>query len=393
MSLRQRLGWNPFFEAHAAALDRRDLKFARIVEEQRGLYRIAGDAGGLAEVSGRFRHEAAHAAAFPAVGDWVGVRAGAVRGSGFEVRGSGSGSGAGSGSGSGSTAIIECVLERRSVVSRAAAGRASAQQVVAANVDTIFIVTALPQDLNARRLERYLTMVWDGGAAPVILVNKSDLSDDPDAAGAALRARLPHVDVVVLSALHDRASTDAPTDASRKAGGLDALAAWLRPAHTVALIGSSGVGKSTLINRLLGRDALKVSALSDADGKGRHTTTARQLVELPGGALLIDTPGMRELQPWVGEEAVDAAFEEIAESAASCRFGDCAHEGEPGCAVAAAVESGRLDPDRLEHYRRLGREAAFEERKHDKAAAANTKRRWKQIHKAAKAMYRDRDRR
>jgi ribosome biogenesis GTPase / thiamine phosphate phosphatase len=368
VSLRQRLGWNPFFDAHAAVFDGRDLKFARVVEEQRGLYRIAGDAEGPAEVSGRFRHDAASAAAFPAVGDWVGVRGTRVQGSEFRVQGSGSGS----------PAIIECVLERRSVVSRAAAGRASEQQIVVANVDTIFIVTALPQDLNARRLERYLTMVWDGGAVPVILVNKSDLSDDPGAAGETVRARLPHVDVVVVSALHER--------------GLDALAPWLRPAQTVALLGSSGVGKSTLVNRLLGRDVLKVSALSEADGKGRHTTTARQLVELPGGALLIDTPGMRELQPWAGEDAVDAAFEEIAALALGCRFGDCAHEGEPGCAVAGAVESGRLDPDRLEHYRRLGREAAFEERKRDKAAAANTKRRWKQIHKAAKAMYRDRDR-
>jgi len=370
VSLRQRLGWNPFFDAHAAALDGRDLMFARVVEEQRGLYRLAGDADGLAEVSGRFRHDAENAAAFPAVGDWVGVRRDGVQGSGFGVQGSGSGSG--------SRSLIECVLARRTVVSRAAAGRASEQQVVAANVDTIFIVTALPQDLNPRRLERYLTMVWDGGAVPVIVVNKSDLSDDPDAAGETLRARLPLVDVVVVSALHER--------------GLDALAPWLRPAQTVALLGSSGVGKSTLVNRLLGREALTVRALSEADGKGRHTTTARQLVELPGGALLIDTPGMRELQPWVGEEAVDAAFEEIAALAAGCRFGDCAHQGEPECAVAAAVESGRLDPDRLEHYRRLGREAAFEERKRDKAAAANTKRRWKQIHKEQKRLSRDRDR-
>jgi ribosome biogenesis GTPase len=370
VSLRERLGWNPFFNAQAASVGERGLLFSRIVEEQRGRYRVAGDVDGAAEVSGRFRHDAASAADFPAVGDWVGVRGSelGVRDSEFAVRGCGSGS----------PAIIECMLARRSVVSRAAAGRASTQQVVAANVDTIFLVTALPQDLNARRLERYLTMVWDGGATPVILLNKSDLSDDPDAARDALRARLPLVDVVVVSALHQR--------------GLHALDPWLRPAQTVALLGSSGVGKSTLINRLLGRDLLRVNAISDADGKGRHTTTARQLVALPGGALLIDTPGMRELQPWVGEDAVDAAFDDIAVLAAACRFGDCAHAGEPGCAVAAAVESGRLDPDRLEHYRRLGREAAFEERKRDKAAAANTKQRWKQMHRAQKAMYRDRNR-
>ncbi len=350
MSRHERLGWSPFFEAHAASLARLDLRFARVVEEQRGLYRIAGEVEELAEVSGRFRHEARTAAAFPAVGDWVGVR----------------------------DRIIHHVLERRTVVSRAAAGRAVEEQVVAANVDTIFLVTALPQDVNARRLERYLTMVWDGGATPVVLVNKSDLSDDPDRACDALRARLPLVEVVAVSALHQR--------------GLEALAPYLQPARTVALLGMSGVGKSTLINRLLGREALRVSATSDADGRGRHTTTARQLVELPGGALLIDTPGMRELQPWAGEDAVGAAFSDVATLASGCRFAACAHEGEPGCAVRAAVESGALDPDRLEHYRRLLREAAYEERRHDKAAAAEHKRRWKRIHQANKVMYRERDR-
>jgi len=356
VSSRERLGWNPFFAAHAASLGRPDLRFARIVEEQRGLYRLRGEVEATAEVSGRFRHDAAGAADFPTVGDWVGVRR----------------------SGVDSRAIIECVLARRSVVSRAAAGRVVERQVIAANVDTIFVVTALPQDLNARRLERYLAMVWDAGALPVIVLNKSDLSGDPEAARDALGARLPLVDIALVSALHDR--------------GLDALDAWLRPGQTIALLGSSGVGKSTVVNRLLGRDAMKVAAISDADGRGRHTTTARQLVELPGGALLIDTPGMRELQPWGGAESVDAAFDDVIALAAGCRFGDCAHDREPGCAVTAAVESGRLDPDRLGHYRRLGREAAFEERKRDKAVAAEHKRRWKQIHQANKALYRERDR-
>jgi ribosome biogenesis GTPase len=252
------------------------------------------------------------------------------------------------------------------------------QQVVAANVDTIFLVTAFAQDLNARRLERYLTMVWDAGAVPVVVLNKADLCEDPAAACESLRARLPLVDVVVVSALQDE--------------GLGGLTPYLQPARTIALLGSSGVGKSTLVNRLLGREMLKVRAISDVDGKGLHTTTSRQLVELPGGALLIDTPGMRELQPWVDESAVDAAFDDIAALAGACRFADCAHASEPGCAVLEAVTAGRLDADRLENYRRLGREAAFEERKRDKAVAANTKRRWKQVHQAAKALYRDRDR-
>jgi ribosome biogenesis GTPase / thiamine phosphate phosphatase len=355
VSLREQLGWNDFFEQQRRTAEEltprgRDLLYSRVVEEQRGLYRVAGDVDGWAEVSGKFRHDAASAADFPAVGDWVGVDGG----------------------------VIHLRLERRSTVSRAAAGRNVEEQVVAANVDIIFLVTALTQDLNPRRLERYLTMVWDAGAVPVVLLNKADLCDDPAAASESVRHRLPLVDVVVVSALQD--------------AGLDQLAPYLRPAQTVALLGSSGVGKSTLVNRLMGVDTLRVGAIRDTDGKGRHTTTARQLVSLPGGALLIDTPGMRELQLWGDESAVAGAFDDIASLAAECRFADCGHGTEPGCAVREAVIAGRLDSDRLEHFRRLGREAAFEERKRDKAAASENKRKWKQIHKAQRALNRDRDR-
>ena len=349
----ERLGWNDFFQEQIAG-DAPPPRVARIVEEQRGAYRVAGDVDGWAEVSGKFRHEARATADFPAVGDWVCVTAAA--------------------SGGAERAIITRRLERLSTISRKAAGRAVEEQVVAANVDTIFLVTALAEDLNPRRLERYLTVVRDAGAVPVVVLNKTDLSTDPDTQAAEIRARLPFVDVLAISA---------------KSG--EGLTAWIRPfGRGRGSIGPQALGNPRC-NRLLGHELLKTAELSDVDGKGRHTTTARQLVELPGGALLIDTPGMRELQPWVDESAVTETFEDIAELARGCRFSDCAHETEPGCAVLAAVERGELSAERLDHFRHLGREIAFEERKRDKSAAAEEKRRWKKIHQANKVMYRERD--
>ena len=355
MSELARLGWNAFFEDQRRRLELRDLRFARVIEEQRGLVGVAGEFAGWAEVSGRFRHDAAAAADFPAVGDWVGVRAGTGKARG----------------------VIHARLERRGIVSRAAAGAARVEQVLAANVDTIFIVSGLGHDHNVRRLERYLTIAWDAGARPVIVLNKSDLSEDAAAECDAVRARLPFVDVVAAAAV--------------RADGVDRLAGFLRPAETIVLLGSSGVGKSTLVNRLMGRDAQTVGAVREDDGRGRHTTASRQLFELPGGALLIDTPGLREMQAWDGETAVAGAFDDIQALSAECRFADCAHQIEPGCAVRAAVEGGTLDADRLENFHRLAREAAYEARRTDKAVAAEHKRKWKQIHKANRVLYRNRD--
>ena len=351
MTLLSQLGWSPFFEEQAEVRGRGDLRLARIVEQQRGLYTVDGEFEGLAEASGRLRHEAGGAADLPVVGDWALVAA----------------------DGNTDRAIVQARLQRRSTISRKAAGRAADEQVIAANVDTLFVVTAFAGDLNPRRVERYLTTVWDAAAVPVVVVNKSDLAGDAADGMAALRQRLPLVDVVAVSALSDE--------------GLAPLTPYLRATTTVALVGSSGVGKSTIVNRLVGRDRQKVRPVSESDGRGRHTTTARQLIVLPGGGLLIDTPGMRELEPWADADALDGAFEDIAAAAAACRFADCTHSQEPGCAVLAQVAAGVIPADRLENYRKLLRELAFEERKHDKAASANVKRRWKQIHKAQNEMY------
>jgi ribosome biogenesis GTPase / thiamine phosphate phosphatase len=357
VSSKARLGWSPFFEAHANSLESSSAAprlFARVVEAQRGAYRVSGDFDGWAEVSGRFRHEAASSGGYPSVGDWVVASADA------------------------SSAVIHQVLPRKSALSRAAAGRAVEEQTIAANVDVVFIVTAAVDDLNPRRLERYLTMVWECGAMPVIVVNKIDTSADPDALVATLQSRLPLVDIVTTSAV--------------EGGSVQALGTYLARGATVVLVGSSGVGKSTLVNRLLGRAVQATAETLEGDGRGRHTTTARQLIELPEGALLIDTPGMRELTPWGDASTTDAAFGDVLELAAGCRYADCGHETEPGCAVQAAIEAGRLPSARLDSYRHLSKESAYEASKNDKALAAERKRRWKLTMRAQRALYRDRDR-
>jgi len=339
------LGYGPYFSAQLELLDRPDLVPARLLSEGRDVCHLGGTVAALGELSGKLRRELGPLDR-PAVGDWVAV------------------------ADDGHRAIIHRVLDRRSALLRRAAGSSGAGQVVAANVDLFFVVTSANLDFNPRRLERYLAAVWDSGASPVVVLNKIDLAGDLDALAAELEAVALGVPIARVSA-----TTGA---------GLDELRAHLAPGLTIALIGSSGVGKSSIINRLLGDDSLAVQGLRN-DDKGRHTTTRRELLLLPGGGILIDTPGMRELGLIEDAGGIDASFADIAELAAGCRFADCGHDAEPGCAVTAAIATGELPADRLASYRKLLREVAAAERLRDPAKARRSKQRWKAIHMAMRA--------
>jgi ribosome biogenesis GTPase len=310
-----------------------------------------------AVVSGRFRFEALAASDYPAVGDWVALA---------------SGDGAAP---SGAQAVITAVLPRRSAFVRSAAdatrrsaGNLVDEQVLAANVDVAFLVAGLDHDFNLRRLERYLAVAWSSGVRPIIVLNKADVALDLDDRLLAVESIAPAVPIVVLSALTGDHVAD--------------LAPFLAPGQTAVVLGSSGVGKSTLVNALLGEQRQATAAVRDDDSRGRHTTTHRELFELPGGALLIDTPGIRALEVAGADEGIDAAFDDIADLALACRFNDCRHAGEPGCAVRSALDDGRLSPDRLASHQKLERELAHAERKGDARARAAEAKRWKSIHKA-----------
>ncbi|MET1250292.1 ribosome small subunit-dependent GTPase A [Sporolactobacillus sp. STCC-11] len=339
-------GWNHHLEETPLNLESGQ-SVGRVISEYKGQYKLITERGEyLAEVAGKMRHQADTREDFPAVGDWVIIR---ERPSEHK-------------------ATIDCLLPRFSKFSRHAAGGATVEQIVAANIDTVFLVMALNHDFNIRRLERYLTMAWESGANPVVLLSKMDLCSDLKTKIAEVEAIAFGVPIISVSALHD--------------DGKDQFADYLGLGKTAVFLGSSGAGKSTLTNWLCGKDIQLVNTVRADDDRGRHTTTNRELIILPNGGVLIDTPGMRELQLWTAsEESLDHSFSDIETLAAACRFRNCTHHNEPECAVQAALQDGRLTQERYTSYLKLQRELAFVKRKTDVQERLKEKARWKNIHK------------
>lgn len=336
-----RYGWNDTFASAFAAHAGEGRVPGRVVLEHTHIYRV-GTADGelLARVSGRLRHRAESRPDFPAVGDWVVVEPVAA-----------------------SDARIHAVLPRFSRFSRRAAGDTTEEQIVAANINVVFLVGGLDGDFNPRRIERYLVVAWESGATPVIVLNKADLVGDPGRHVADVEALAPGVQVHAVSA--------------KQPETIEVLRHYVTAGRTAALLGSSGVGKSTIANRLVGHDLLRTQDVRITDSRGRHTSTSRQMVLLEGGGILIDTPGMRELQLWDSGEALGEAFTDVDFLSASCRFRDCRHLREPGCAVRAAVASGELAADRLESFHKLEAEREQQVKQLDARALLEDKRRGK----------------
>lgn len=347
-----RLGWNATFQRHFDALADDSLVPARVLSQEKNTLRLAHAAGeAIARVAGRLRAGARGALDLPAVGDFVAARAG----------------------GDGEPWTVHAVLPRASAFVRKRAGaRDFGAQVVAANVDVALLVQGLDGDFSARRLERYLALAIESGAEPVVVLNKADLAEDAEARAEEARAVARGARVILASAATGR--------------GLDEIRARLGPGRTAALVGSSGVGKSSLVNRIAGADVMPTGEVRASDHRGRHTTTRRVLVPLPDGSVLLDTPGMREVGLLASGEGVAAAFEDVTALATACRFRDCAHRAEPGCAVREALASGALDEERFASWSKLQRELAYAARKADPSLRAAERDRWKKIHQETRGQ-------
>jgi len=329
-----RLGWDSAWAASYESLTVGASRPGRVAVQHRGAHVVATERGDVwAHVSGRSLHLASDSSDLPVVGDWVAL----------------------SGGDGGDSAVVAAILPRRSRIERKEAWEATKVQVIAANVDWMLITTALDGDLNLRRIERYLTTAWSSGAQPVIVLTKADLHPDAEGISVEVERDSPGVPVHVTSSVSGE--------------GIDEIAGYASGGKTAALVGSSGVGKSSIVNRLLGAEVQEIREVRE-DGKGRHTTARRELLVTPHGGVLLDTPGMRELQLWSVDDGLSDTFDDITTLAQECRFRDCAHGTEPGCAVRAAVEAGAIDRGRLESWRKLQRELDYLKRKQDKRAAA-----------------------
>jgi len=335
----EQYGWSREMAREFAPYADEGLVPGRIIVQHRDSYEVVTEEGELrGKISGRLLHEAEEAG-YPAVGDWVALAPNPADGA----------------------ATIHAVLPRRTAfVRRAVIDSSQGLQVIAANIDVAFVVTSLNADLNARRIERYLAAAWQSGARPVVVLTKADLCEDPDAEIAKIAALAEGCVVLTISA--------------KRGVGLEAVLAQLEPGQTGVLIGSSGVGKSTLVNTLLGEERMATTAIREGDQQGRHTTSSRQLILLPGGGLILDTPGIREVGLVDADEGVGVVFDDVEQLIAACRFNDCRHEHEPGCAVQAALRSGALAADRWAHFEKLGVEMAVAEAKAGEVARADERR-------------------
>lgn len=343
-----KIGFTPFFEEQLMN-EQENRIVARVMLEHKHSYRVLSEQGEwLATVSGHFSYETSNRLDYPAVGDWVLVE---------KMQGE-------------EKAIIHQLLKRKSVFVRKTAGREIEQQIVAANVDIVFLVMSLNDDFNMRRLERYITAAWDSGANPIIVLTKVDLCEDTSHFTAEIERIAPGVEYILTSTITGK--------------GIAQLKEFLPEGVTGALLGSSGAGKSSLTNALMEHESMKVSAIREGDDKGRHTTTHRELLLLPTGGCLIDTPGMRELQLWDQRDSLDASFRDIEALAEQCRYRDCTHTNEPHCAVLHAIQEGELEAARLQSYLKLGKEIAFLEKKLNTQARLDEKRKQKKISKGVK---------